>query len=275
MNFGSSIDQVAQAFAAYWQEIGVDIKPTQLEHAVFTADFRDLKWDMMIATNPTYTEDADYTLGRLYSSPNGVNEENGYVNSEAARAPHGGASGGRPGEARGALRPGRWHHLERGRRHLPGGVAERLCKPQHRLGPRACADDGAAPADRHDQVSCVAAQAMTQTMTESTLPALSVEGLSVAVGATEPRLRLVEDVSLRCDPASVTAVIGESGSGKSITASAVLGLLDRRVYHVTARDLSVGGSRTDGAGRSGLRPRPWPARAATSCRTRRPRSIRP
>ncbi len=83
---------------------------------------------------------------------------------------------------------------------------------------------------------------MTQTMTESTLPALSVEGLSVAVGATEPRLRLVEDVSLRCDPASVTAVIGESGSGKSITASAVLGLLDRRVYHVTARNLSVGGT---------------------------------
>ncbi len=82
VNFGSSIDQVAQAFAGYWQEIGVDIKPTQLEHAVFTADFRDLKWDMMIATNPTYTEDADYTLGRLYSSPNGVNEENGYVNSK-------------------------------------------------------------------------------------------------------------------------------------------------------------------------------------------------
>jgi peptide/nickel transport system substrate-binding protein len=80
VNFGSSIDQVAQTFAAYWQEIGVDIKPTQLEHAVFTADLRSLKWDMIIATNPTYTEDADYTLGRLYSSPNGVNEENGYVN---------------------------------------------------------------------------------------------------------------------------------------------------------------------------------------------------
>jgi peptide/nickel transport system substrate-binding protein len=80
VNFGSAIDQVAQTYAAYWKEIGVDIKPTQLEHAVFTADFRDLKWDMMIATNPTYTEDADYTLGRLYSSPNGVNEENGYAN---------------------------------------------------------------------------------------------------------------------------------------------------------------------------------------------------
>jgi len=82
VNFGSSIDQIAQTFAAYWEDIGVTVRPMQLEHAVFTDDLRALNWDMVIATNPTYTQDADYTLGRLYSSPEGVNEENGYVNPE-------------------------------------------------------------------------------------------------------------------------------------------------------------------------------------------------
>lgn len=81
-NFGASVDQMAQAFASYWSEIGVDITPIKMEHAVWTADFRELKWDLVVATNPTYTEDADYTLGRLYMSSNGVNEENGYVNPE-------------------------------------------------------------------------------------------------------------------------------------------------------------------------------------------------
>jgi len=74
-----------------------------------------------------------------------------------------------------------------------------------------------------------------------TNPALLVEGLAIAVGPEEARLRLVDDVSLRCEPARVTAVIGESGSGKSLTASAILGLLDRRTYQVAARRLEVAG----------------------------------
>jgi peptide/nickel transport system substrate-binding protein len=81
-NFGASVDQMAQAFASYWSKIGVDITPIKMEHAVWTADFRELKWDLVLATNPTYTEDADYTLGRLYMSRDGKNEENGYVNPE-------------------------------------------------------------------------------------------------------------------------------------------------------------------------------------------------
>lgn len=86
VNFGSAIDQIAQTYAAYWEAVGVKIKPVQLEHAVFTEDFRTLKWDIMMATNPTYTEDADYTLGRLYISPEGVNEENGFVNADVHAA---------------------------------------------------------------------------------------------------------------------------------------------------------------------------------------------
>src|SRR5262249_25662204 len=68
--------------------------------------------------------------------------------------------------------------------------------------------------------------------------ALNAEGLTVAVGAG---LTLVSDVSIRVARGEVTAVIGESGSGKSITAAAMLGLLDRDTYAIKARALSIDG----------------------------------
>jgi oligopeptide/dipeptide ABC transporter ATP-binding protein len=67
---------------------------------------------------------------------------------------------------------------------------------------------------------------------------LAVDGLSIAVGATP----LVADVSLRVERGQITAMIGESGSGKSITASAMLGLLNPGIYRVTARSLEIDGS---------------------------------
>jgi peptide/nickel transport system substrate-binding protein len=78
-NFGASVDQMALAFVSYWDKIGVKVTPMQQEHAVWTAALRDLNWDMVLATNPSYTEDADYTIGRLYLSEN---NENGYANPE-------------------------------------------------------------------------------------------------------------------------------------------------------------------------------------------------
>ncbi|MFZ5675239.1 MAG: ABC transporter substrate-binding protein [Pseudomonadota bacterium] len=78
-NFGASVDQMALAFVSYWDKIGVKVTPLQQEHAVWTAALRDLDWDMVLATNPSYTEDADYTIGRLYL---GENKENGYANPE-------------------------------------------------------------------------------------------------------------------------------------------------------------------------------------------------
>ena len=50
---------------------------------------------------------------------------------------------------------------------------------------------------------------------------LGIEGLSVAIGGT-PVLR---DVSMQVRAGEVLGVIGESGSGKSMTAFAVMGLL--------------------------------------------------
>lgn len=76
---------------------------------------------------------------------------------------------------------------------------------------------------------------------------LSVEGLRIAAGA----LPLVEDVSFTISPGERVGLIGASGSGKSLTASAVMGLLpegltsvgsvrfaDRELLGASERELS-------------------------------------
>lgn len=65
---GPELEQLVLSFVSYWAEIGVDVTPISLEHPVWTRDLRELDWDMTMATNPTYTLDADYTLGRLYTA---------------------------------------------------------------------------------------------------------------------------------------------------------------------------------------------------------------
>ncbi|TKG73367.1 ATP-binding cassette domain-containing protein [Prauserella endophytica] len=76
---------------------------------------------------------------------------------------------------------------------------------------------------------------------------LSVEGLGIAAGV----LPLVEDVSFTISPGERVGLIGASGSGKSLTASAVMGLLpegltsvgsvrfaDRELLGASERELS-------------------------------------
>jgi len=70
-------------------------------------------------------------------------------------------------------------------------------------------------------------------------PVLSIDGLTVEF----PGKRVVDDVTLRVDRGEIVALIGESGSGKTLTALAVLGLLPRRAgitsgrVHLGARSL--------------------------------------
>lgn len=56
---------------------------------------------------------------------------------------------------------------------------------------------------------------------------LEVTGLSVALPAGADRLYAVEDVSFSVARNETVCIIGESGSGKSITASAIMGLLSK------------------------------------------------
>ena len=56
---------------------------------------------------------------------------------------------------------------------------------------------------------------------------LSVRNLSVSIGEAP----ILQDVSLSVDPGQIVAVTGESGSGKSLTALAIMQLLPRRAVH--------------------------------------------
>lgn len=76
---------------------------------------------------------------------------------------------------------------------------------------------------------------------------LEVEHLSVhARGASGP-VPIVEDVSFQLEARQLTAIVGESGAGKSMSIRAALGLLDRRVFTVGGR-IVLGGVDLDTLG---------------------------
>ncbi len=75
-------------------------------------------------------------------------------------------------------------------------------------------------------------------------PAINVAGLTItARGEGGGSVPLVKDISFACEVGEVTALIGESGSGKSLTAAALLGVLDESVYDVHTQGLVVAGHR--------------------------------
>ncbi|MFK8254175.1 ABC transporter substrate-binding protein [Ancylobacter terrae] len=78
-NFFPGISDFAQTFISYWDAIGVKVRPLEQERAIFTQNFREMNWDMVLSSNPALTLDADYTVGRLYYS---ANKEMNYANAE-------------------------------------------------------------------------------------------------------------------------------------------------------------------------------------------------
>lgn len=56
---------------------------------------------------------------------------------------------------------------------------------------------------------------------------LEIERLRIVFESQSQTVPVVEDVSLHVRPRQIVALIGESGSGKSVTAQAIVGLLDR------------------------------------------------
>ncbi len=57
-------------------------------------------------------------------------------------------------------------------------------------------------------------------------PLLSVEGLSVEFMHRKGALKAIHDVSFSLAPGEILGVVGESGAGKSLTGSAISGLLE-------------------------------------------------
>jgi peptide/nickel transport system ATP-binding protein len=56
--------------------------------------------------------------------------------------------------------------------------------------------------------------------------ALSVRNLRVEIPTRRGVLTAIDDLSFDIAPGEVLGVVGESGAGKSITGSAIIGLLD-------------------------------------------------
>ena len=70
---------------------------------------------------------------------------------------------------------------------------------------------------------------------------LKVENLNVTLRHRRVSKKLVEDVSFEVRPGECLGILGESGSGKSMTVKSVLGLLDKNFQTPAANLLDVPG----------------------------------
>ena len=72
-------------------------------------------------------------------------------------------------------------------------------------------------------------------------PVLSVEGLTISVRAEGRERALVHDLSFTLAPGETIAIAGESGSGKSLTSLAIMGLLPPPALRVSAGAIRLDG----------------------------------
>jgi peptide/nickel transport system substrate-binding protein len=76
---GPLIGQLAQAMISGWSKVGIKVEAQQIEKATWLDRLNKLNWDMDLQTNTVTTGDADFTLGRLYTSKA---NRMGYKNAE-------------------------------------------------------------------------------------------------------------------------------------------------------------------------------------------------
>lgn len=76
---GPSATELAQAMISDWAKIGVKVEAQSIEKADWLQRLNTLDWDMDLQTNTVTTGDADFTLGRLYTS---AANRLGYSNQE-------------------------------------------------------------------------------------------------------------------------------------------------------------------------------------------------
>ncbi len=82
--------------------------------------------------------------------------------------------------------------------------------------------------------------------------ALSVQGLTVSLPKGMERSHAVENISFDLKRGQILCVIGESGSGKSVTANTIMGLLPK-IINVTAGSIQLEGREIVGMGPEALR----------------------
>src|SRR5258706_4424175 len=70
---------------------------------------------------------------------------------------------------------------------------------------------------------------------------LEVDDLHVEFRTRDGVARVLNGVSYHLDPGETLAVLGESGSGKSVTAQAIMGILDTPPGHVTGGQIPYPG----------------------------------
>ncbi len=76
------------------------------------------------------------------------------------------------------------------------------------------------------------------------MPVLAVDGLRVEFPTRHGTLTAVHDVSFTIAPGEVLGVVGESGAGKSLTGSAIIGLIDPP-GRIAAGEIRLSGRRID------------------------------
>ena len=95
-----------------------------------------------------------------------------------------------------------------------------------------------------EQVSPAAGAGTTPGGGASAPPLLAVDGLRIEFPTRRGTLTAVHDISFSIAPGEVLGVIGESGAGKSLTGSAVIGLLDPP-GKIAGGEIRLGGRRID------------------------------
>ncbi|GAA2561288.1 ABC transporter ATP-binding protein [Pseudonocardia hydrocarbonoxydans] len=71
---------------------------------------------------------------------------------------------------------------------------------------------------------------------------LEVDGLSVEFRTDHGTVRAVRDVSWHLDKGETLAILGESGSGKSVSAQAIMGILDSPPARITSGEIRFNGT---------------------------------
>jgi peptide/nickel transport system substrate-binding protein len=65
---GPLVAELAQAMISGWSKVGIKVAAQQIDKATWLTRLNKLDWDMDLQTNTVTTGDADFTIGRLYTS---------------------------------------------------------------------------------------------------------------------------------------------------------------------------------------------------------------